>query len=54
MGKGLITDLAIAFFVIVIGLFILGKLGITLLVVVHLFHHFFFGSTPPATNGTVP
>lgn len=44
MGK--ITDAAIAVFVIIIGFFILFRLGISLPVLEHVFKQFFFPSSP--------
>ena len=50
MGK--ITDAAIAVFVIIIGFFILFRLGITLPVLEHVFKQFFSPSSPAGNNTT--
>lgn len=50
MGK--ITDAAIAVFVIIIGFFILFRLGITLPVLEHVFRQFFSPSSPAGNNTT--
>ena len=48
MGK--ITDAAVAVFVIIVGFFVLDRLGITWPTVLATVHHFFYGST--GTNTT--
>ncbi|MGP6220973.1 hypothetical protein [Caldiplasma sukawensis] len=50
MGK--ITDGAIALFVIIIGFFVLYRLGITLPVVERVIRNFFFPSSGTSTNNT--
>ncbi|MHB1708713.1 MAG: hypothetical protein ACYCT2_04475 [Thermoplasmataceae archaeon] len=50
MGK--ITDAAIAIIVLVIGLWILTRLGLTLPAIEKMFHQFFFPSSGTTTNAT--
>ena len=53
MGKA--TDAAIAIIVLIIGLWILTRLGLNLPAIKSMFHKFFFPSSPPtnATTGIV-
>ena len=51
MGTGKITDAAIAIIVLIIGLWILTRLGLNLPAIESMFHKFFFPSSSP-TNAT--
>ncbi len=51
MKRVSITDLVVAIIVLIIGLYIFSKLGITLPVIEQMFKHF-FSPTKPATNST--
>ena len=53
MGKA--TDAAIAIIVLIIGLWILTRLGLNLPAIESMFHKFFFPSSPPtnATSGII-
>lgn len=50
MGK--ITDAAVAVFVVIIGFFILDRMGITLPIIEHAFRQFFLPSSSTSGNNT--